>query len=115
APFAIYHFQQFTVYATLGNLLAVPVLSFVVMPAIIMAFLLLPFGAEGPALWVMERGISAIVKIAHDVAALPQAQIVVPTWPLAALVCVTGAALVFMLWAGRGRGIAAIILLAVAA
>lgn len=103
APFAIYHFQQYTVFGTLANLLAVPVLSFIVMPAIIVAFILLPFGWQAPALWVMQHGISLIALIAHDVADMPHSQIVVASWPMGALVLVTLAALTMMLWVGRMR------------
>ncbi|MBU0858903.1 MAG: ComEC family competence protein, partial [Alphaproteobacteria bacterium] len=100
-PFAIYHFQQFTVYGMLANLLAVPVLSFVVMPMIVVTFILLPLGWEKPALWVMEWGIELINKISYDVAALPHAQMIVPVWPLASLLLICTGALIFMLWAGR--------------
>lgn len=103
APFGIFHFQQFPVYSMLANLLAVPVLSFVVMPMIVLAFLLLPLGWEGPVLVVMEEGIALINRIAHQVTDLPQAQVVVPAWPLGALLLLTLGGLVMMLWAGRGR------------
>lgn len=102
-PFAIYHFQQFAVYSMLANLLAVPVLSFIVMPSVIIAFLLMPFGWEYPALWVMEFGVGLISDIAHQVALLPHAQVIVQAWPLAALLLFSACLLALFLWAGAAR------------
>jgi competence protein ComEC len=109
APFGIFHFQQYAAYSVLANLLAVPVLSFVVMPMIIVSFLLLPLGWEKPVLVVMEEGISLINRISHQVADLPGAQVVVPGLPLAALVLFSAGIIIFMLWAGRSRYVLAAI------
>lgn len=106
-PFAIYHFQQFTSYGMLGNLLAVPVLSFVVMPMVVLAFIAIPFGAEKPVLAVMQWGIELINVISYSVAGLPHAQMVVAAWPPASLLVMCAAGIFFMLWNGRGRGIVA--------
>lgn len=73
AGFALYHFQQLAVYGLLGNILAMPVLAFVVMPFAVLYFVLLPFGLEFLALGVMGAGIGVILDIAHFVAGLPMA------------------------------------------
>ena len=45
-PFAIFHFDRATHYAVLGNLLAMPVMGFVVMPAAALSVAAMPFGLE---------------------------------------------------------------------
>lgn len=85
APFSIYHFQQFANYGLLANLLAVPLTSFIVMPASMLAYILMPFGLEAPALWVMGKGISGMLWVSHTIATLPQAVWNPPAWPMSAL------------------------------
>lgn len=72
-PFAAAHFNRIAVYGLLGNLMAVPVMELLVMPAAAVAALLAPLGAAGPPLWVMEQGARWILWVAHWVAALPGA------------------------------------------
>lgn len=103
APFVLYHFQRVSVYGILANLLGVPVLGFVVMPAVVLAYILMPFGWEYPALWAMGQGIDVIMRIAREVAAFPGANIYCPALPLSVFVWMTAAALIVMLWRGRGK------------
>jgi len=44
APFVIFHFYKFAVYSVLMNLIAVPLMSFFMMPLALLAVLLIPFG-----------------------------------------------------------------------
>ncbi|WP_421950467.1 ComEC/Rec2 family competence protein [Pelagibacterium sp.] len=44
--FAAYHFQQTAPFGVLGNLMAMPIVSFVMMPAALLGTLLLPLGLE---------------------------------------------------------------------
>lgn len=53
APFAAYHFNRFTVYGLLANMLAIPLTGIVVMPCAVAAFILMPFGQEWLALLPM--------------------------------------------------------------
>jgi competence protein ComEC len=69
APFAAAHFNRFTDYGLVANLLTVPVMS-VLMAAGAVAALLAPFGLAGPALWVMELSARWILFIAHWIAGL---------------------------------------------
>jgi ComEC/Rec2-related protein len=45
-PFVIYHFYKFATYSLLMNLLAVPLMSFFMMPLAIISLLLMPFNAS---------------------------------------------------------------------
>lgn len=68
--FTAFHFQQTAPFGVLGNLLATPVVSFVMMPSALFAMLLAPFGLEAPLLIVMGWSIEAMLGIAHMVGVL---------------------------------------------
>jgi competence protein ComEC len=101
APFSLYHFQQLPLYGVLGNFLAAPVLSFIVMPAIIVAYLLMPFGWDAPALHLVGFGNGLILRIAHAVAQLPHAAWTPAAWPVAGFLCAVAAGLWLLLANGR--------------
>lgn len=69
APYAAAHFNRFADYGFVANLLTVPVMGAVVMPAGAMAALLAPLGLARPALWVMEQGSAWILYVAAAAAA----------------------------------------------
>ncbi len=68
APYAAAHFNRYADYGLIANLLTVPVMGVVVMPAGAVAALLAPVGLAGPALWVMEQGSAWILYVAQSVA-----------------------------------------------
>jgi len=103
APFSLFHFQQLAVYSLIANVFAVPLTTFVIMPAAVMGFLLMPAGLEEYPLYVMGWGIERMMAIARRVTALPFSMLTPPAVPLAALLCVAGAGLFVMLWNGRAR------------
>jgi competence protein ComEC len=103
APVGAAHFNQLAQYGLVANLLSVPLMGVLVMPAAVVAVLLLPLGLDGAALWVMGLGLDWILGVARWAAALDGARITVVTpgaWvlPLMAL-----GALFVVLWQGRTR------------
>ncbi len=102
APFAAAHFNRFTDYGLLANLLTVPVMS-ILMAAGVLAALLAPFGAAAPALWVMEQCGAWILAVAHWVAGLDGAvtPIVAPSPAVLPLISLGG--LWLLVWQGRRR------------
>lgn len=103
APFAAAHFNQIAHFGLVANLLSVPLMGVLVMPAAVLAACLLPVGLEGAALWVMGLGLDWILGVAHYVSSLDGARgmVVSPAphiLPLLAL-----GALVVILWQGRAR------------
>lgn len=102
APFAAAHFNRFTDYGLVANLLTVPVMS-VLMGAGAVAALLAPVGLAAPALWVMELSARWILYIAHWVAGLDGAvtPIVTPGPWVLPLMTLGGAWAIF--WRGRIR------------
>lgn len=108
APFGAFHFNQVSQFGLLANLLAVPIMSMVIMPAGVVAGVLAPLGLEGPALAVMGFGIETVLGIAHWVAEMDGARRAIPAGPLAALPLIAGAMVWAILWRGPGRWLAAL-------
>ena len=111
APFSIYHFQQFANYGLVANLLAVPLTSFIVMPASLLAYILMPLGLEEPALWVMGKGLSGMLWVSHAVASLPHAVWNPQAWPVGALMAFAMAGIFVCLLQGWGKIVAVLPLL----
>ena len=110
APFGIYHFHQSQQYAMLANLVAVPAVNIVVMPAALATLLALPFGLETAPLTVMGYGVDFMTRVATTVAALPGAAVRVPAIPTLAFGLIVAGGTWLLLWRGRLRvwGLAAI-------
>jgi competence protein ComEC len=66
--FSVYHFQQTSPLGVLGNLFSLPLVGFIMMPAAVFAALLMPFGWEQPALWVMGWSIDRMLDLGALVA-----------------------------------------------
>jgi competence protein ComEC len=103
SPFVIYHFNQFSTYSVLSNLIAIPLADFIIMPAGIIAMLLMPLSLEGFALYPMQWGITAMLQVAQSVAALPNSSFYVPSISAYGLVFVTFGGLILCLFTTRLR------------
>ncbi len=103
APYAAAHFNRFTDYGLLANLLTGPVMGLVVMPAGALAALGALVGLEGPPLWVMEQGCLWILFVAHEVAALEGAVTALPATSGGVLAVLTLGVLFVVLWSGWVR------------
>lgn len=85
AGFAAFHFHRIAGFGLLGNWLAMPVFTFIVMPAGALALCLMPFGLDQPALWAMSWGLDVMFAVADRVSAAPgalQPVIAAPGWIL---------------------------------
>jgi competence protein ComEC len=72
-PYAAYHFHRMAPYGVLANLLAMPIISGIAMPAGLAALLLMPFGLDGPLWKLMALGLEWMNSVALWVAHLPGA------------------------------------------
>jgi ComEC/Rec2-related protein len=72
-PFVIYHFYKFSVYSILMNLIAVPIMSFFMMPLAILAFILMPFGIDFIVLKVLGFFVKFVIDASGYISALPGA------------------------------------------
>ena len=72
-PYAAFHFHRVTPYGVVANLLAMPVVSALVMPAGLLGLAAMPFGFDGVFWRLMDFGIEWMVAVAQWVAGLPGA------------------------------------------
>ncbi len=71
APYVVYHFYKFANYSVLMNLIAVPLMSFFMMPLALLSLFLMPIGAD---LWILKAlsfFISIIINSANFITTLP--------------------------------------------
>jgi competence protein ComEC len=109
APYAAAHFNRFSDYGLIANLLTVPVMGAIVMPAGAMAALLAPFGLAAPALWVMEQGCRWILWVAFWVAGWEGSVTAIPAPGPLVLPVLTLGAVWIVGWQGRGRWAGAVV------
>lgn len=103
APFVVYNFNTVQLYSVLGNFFGIPLFSFVVMPAILFAFLTMPFGLEWLFLKVAELGVDGINFFAFRVSALPYASIDVKSMSLFSLMFILLGMIWFFLWSQKWK------------
>lgn len=103
APIAAAHFNAFAQYGLIANLVSVPLMGLLIIPAAVLALVLVPIGLDWLALWAMGLGLRWILGVAGFIASLDGARLYVPgpgAWVLP-LLCV--GFLVLVLWQGRLR------------
>lgn len=103
APVAAAHFNMLAHYGLPANLLSVPVMGLVVVPAAVLSLCLLPVGLEGVGLWVMGLGLDWILTVAHFVAERPGARGVVVSPPALVLPLLSLGMLWIILWQSPAR------------
>jgi competence protein ComEC len=99
-PFSIYHFNQFTGWGLVANLLMIPLFSFIIMPAALLMLALLPLSGTLAALvaQVMGLGIDGMNAVAAMVASWPGAAMLVPALTQWGLALVAMGGLWLFLW-----------------
>lgn len=107
-PFALYHFQQWSVYGVLANILAMPVMGIWVMPLAVLSYLGMCIGFSHYPLILMAEGVEWILDVAHYVSALEGAVIHLPVFSHIAFVLFVSAGLLMMIGPIFARMIAGI-------
>ncbi len=102
-PLIIYTFNRFTLQAVLGNLIAIPLISFWIMPMAVLSLLFLPLGHSSLLFFMWGRGIDILIQAASWIAHLPGAAILVPTPSPVFLILTVSGTLWLCLWQGRLR------------
>ena len=82
----------------LANLVAVPLTTFLVMPAGMLGLLAMPLGLEGPFFHAMALGCDGVLWIAHVGGRTPGASVLVRQWPGSALALLALGGLWLALW-----------------
>jgi competence protein ComEC len=97
-PFSMAFFQRFTAQAILGNLLAIPLVGFFVMPLGLFSVFSLSFGGSDILFWLWEKSLTFLCLIAKETALLPGAAIQVKAVPAYALITFSFGMLWLCLW-----------------
>ncbi|WP_243368520.1 ComEC/Rec2 family competence protein [Microvirga solisilvae] len=85
APFAAYHFQSLNPYGLIGNALALPLVSLVVMPSAVLGVLAYPFGLDAPVWALMGLAVAKVLDVSAWVGGFSGSTVVVPALGISAL------------------------------
>lgn len=113
--YSLYHFQTFAFYGTIANIIAVPLMAFIVMPALLLSYLVMPIGLEGFSLDVAGYGISWILASAHWTANMEGAVTRGAVFPFWSFVTITICLWFMCVWKGKLNYVATAIILFVTA
>jgi competence protein ComEC len=80
APFVLFHFGIFSSYSILGNMLTLPLISFIIMPALVLGLLLVSldftgFGLAHFCLQIADIGLQWVIASAEWISRLPKSSI----------------------------------------
>lgn len=103
APIAAAHFNAIAHYGLIANLMSVPLMGVLVIPAAVAALVLSLVGLEWIGLWIMGLGLRWILGVAHEVASLDGARGFVPGPTVWVLPVLALGFLFVILWQGRLR------------
>ncbi len=81
APIALFHFHKAGLYGALANVVAIPLTTFVIMPAEALALLFDAAGLGAPFWWIAEQALKLLIWLAHSVADAPGAVATLPVFP----------------------------------
>ncbi|WP_406870196.1 ComEC/Rec2 family competence protein [Thioclava sp. 'Guangxiensis'] len=104
APLTAATFHRMADYGLVANLLAVPAMGMVIMPAGLLALALAPLGLGGPAFWLLGLGTGWLLGVARMVAGWPGSVTAVKAPPELVVALLGAGAVVFILSRGIGRG-----------
>ena len=102
-PIALFHFHQAGLYGAAANILAIPLTTFLIMPAEALALLFDTIGLGGPFWWMAGQTLSFLLKLAHAVAGAPGAVALLPATPIGAFALMIGGGIWLCLWRTRWR------------
>jgi competence protein ComEC len=100
APFGLYHFDRLQIYGIAANMLAVPLTGIWLMPAAVLALLLMPLGLDMPFWHLLGWGCDVILWIGRAVQHWPQAVVAIPAMPAWGLLAASAG----LIWICLARG-----------
>ncbi len=103
APISLYHFQTLPLYGVLANVLAVPIMTFFVMPLSLLTYILMPIGLDQGILFLMGWFCDVILSIAHMIADLPGALLTPPAMPFGAFLGIVLSGVILCVFIGTLR------------
>jgi competence protein ComEC len=100
APIALYHFHKSGLYGALANIVAIPLTTFVIMPAGALALIFDAVGLGAPFWWGTGHALAALLALARMVADAPGAMAAMPAMPVWAFALMIAGGLWLLLWIG---------------
>ncbi|WP_411341843.1 ComEC/Rec2 family competence protein [Sphingopyxis sp. J-6] len=98
APIALFHFHKAGLYGALANVVAIPLTTFVIMPAEALALLFGSVGLGAPFWWVAKKALALLLLLAHGVAGAPGAVATLPSFPPGGFALAVFGGLWLLLW-----------------
>ncbi len=108
APIALFHFHKAGLYGALANVVAIPLTTFVIMPAEALALLFDSVGLGAPFWWMTEQALRVLIGLAHGVANAPGAVAMLPAFPPWGFALAVSGGLWLLLWQSHWRRAGAI-------
>lgn len=102
-PIVLFHFQRSGLYGSIANLMAIPVMTSVTLPALIAGLIFDLIGLGTPLWWLSAKSLDIVISIAHRASTLPGAVVQLPQLPLQALLVCVASGLWIALWDDRLR------------
>jgi competence protein ComEC len=102
-PVALFHFHRAGVFGSLANLIAIPLVTFVAMPAIAAGLVLDIVHAGAPAWWVVGHSLELLLAVTHWIVARPGAVSLLPTMTGGTYALFVGGMVWLGLWRGKVR------------
>jgi competence protein ComEC len=103
APIALYHFHKEGMYGVVANIVAIPLTTFVIMPAEALALAGDAIGLGAPFWWVATHALNLLLWIARTAANAPGSVAMLPGMPAGAFGLMILGLLWLMLWRSRMR------------
>jgi competence protein ComEC len=100
---AAHHFGRLAPYGVIANAMALPIVSFIVMPAAMASVLFMPLGLEGVPLQIMGWGLQVVMWVSDWVASWPGAGLRLPLLQKSVAVPLALAVVFLLLPLGRMR------------
>ncbi|MFL5115857.1 MAG: ComEC/Rec2 family competence protein [Microvirga sp.] len=108
APYGTYHFQNLQPFGLIGNALALPLVSIVVMPCAVFGVVAYPFGLDRVAWQAMGIAVEKVLEVSAWVNGLSGSTVIVPAFGVAALGCLSVGILIVTLMVSPLRWLAAV-------
>lgn len=102
-PFIIYHFNNYSPYGLLANLIAMPLTTFIIVPLGMVSYFLIPFNLDFITLKLMGYAIDVLLWVAQTVAFIPGSNHVVMSPSNVAMGLIIFGGLWFWLWSRKWR------------
>lgn len=105
-PIALFHFHRAGIYGALANMIAIPLTTFVIMPAIFSGMILDIVGLGTSSWWTAEVSLNILKEISYFVSNRPGSVARLPTMPVAAFCAMASAGIWLCIWKTRARWLA---------